>query len=101
MRTDGRSHLALRCGITLGAALTAPLLLLAGGFAYDRLMHRLYRGEGPGPYSKEEGWVRPGYFVVHNTLVRALTWPTRRDGMLRRRTVRNTVHGTGPDHSDA
>ncbi|MFB7031230.1 MULTISPECIES: hypothetical protein [unclassified Streptomyces] len=83
MRTDGRSHLALGFGITLGALLTAPLLLLAGGFAYDRLMHRLYWSEGPGPYSKEEGWVRPEYFVVNNTLVRAPTWPTRRDGLLR------------------
>ncbi|MER7908433.1 hypothetical protein [Streptomyces sp. NPDC096068] len=100
MRTDGRSHLALRCGITLAAALTAPLLLV-GGFAYDRLVHRLYRGEGPGPYSKEEGWVRPEYFVVTNALVRALTWPTRRDGMLRRRPARTTGHGTGSDHSDA
>ncbi|GGR10449.1 hypothetical protein GCM10010497_10770 [Streptomyces cinereoruber] len=78
MRTDGRSHLPLRAGITLGAVLTAPLLLLAGGFAYDRLVRHLYRDGGPGPYSKEEGWVHPGYFVMTNDLVRALTWPTRR-----------------------
>ncbi|MFE8938773.1 MULTISPECIES: hypothetical protein [unclassified Streptomyces] len=78
MRTDGHSHLALRAGITIGAVLTAPLLLLAGGFAYDRLVRHVYRDGGP--YSKEEGWVHPAYFVTTNALVRTLTRPTRRTG---------------------
>lgn len=83
MRIDGRSQLALRCGISIGAVLTAPLLLVAGGPAYERFMRHLCRDEGPGLLSKEEGWVHPGYFVVTNGLVLALTWPTRRGGMLR------------------
>ncbi|MFB7374761.1 hypothetical protein ACFC0D_33530 [Streptomyces sp. NPDC056222] len=80
---DGRSRLALRCGIWIGAVLTAPLLLVAGGPAYERFMRHLCREEGPGLLSKEEGWVHPGYFVVTNGLVLALTWPTRRGRMLR------------------
>ncbi|KQX59517.1 MULTISPECIES: hypothetical protein [unclassified Streptomyces] len=75
--------MALRCGIWVGATLTAPLLLVAGGPAYDRLLRHLYREEGPGLLSKEENWVHPGYWVVTNPLVRALTWPTRRNGLLR------------------
>ncbi|MER5737613.1 MULTISPECIES: hypothetical protein [unclassified Streptomyces] len=84
MRIDGHAQVALRCGVWVGAALTAPLLLVAGGPAYERLMRHLCRDEGPGLLSKEEGWVHPGYWVVTNGLVRALTWPTRRDGLLRR-----------------
>ncbi|MCX4982426.1 hypothetical protein [Streptomyces sp. NBC_00572] len=80
MRIDGRSQLALRCGIWVGAVLTAPLLLVAGGPAYERFMRHLHREEGPGLLSKEDGWVHPGYFVVTNSLVLALTRPTRRGG---------------------
>ncbi|MEU9864187.1 hypothetical protein AB0D99_25260 [Streptomyces sp. NPDC047971] len=83
MRIDGRSRLALRGGIWIGAVLTAPLLLVAGGPMYERFKRHLYRSEGRGLLSKEEGWVHPGYFVVTNSLVLALTWPTRRDGLLR------------------
>ncbi|MEU6623354.1 hypothetical protein ABZ926_21645 [Streptomyces litmocidini] len=56
-------------------------------------MRHLYRDEGPGLLSKEEGWVHPGYWVVTNGLVRALTWPTRRDGLLRAALIRQPPTG--------
>lgn len=64
--------------------LVAPLLLVGGGPAYDWLMWHLNREDGPGLLAKETGWVHPAYWVVTNPLVLALTWPTRRGGLLRR-----------------
>ncbi len=96
MRRDGRAHLALRCGVWVGAILTAPLLLVAGGPAHDRLMRHLYRPGGPGLLSKEDGWVHPAYWIVTNGLVQALTWPTRRGGPLRARDGRRS-RPTRPD----
>ncbi|MFF8837254.1 hypothetical protein [Streptomyces sp. NPDC015130] len=84
MRTEGSPQLALRCAVWIGAVLTAPLLLIAGGPAYDGLLRHVNRPDGPGLLAKERGWVHPAYWAVTNPLVRALTWPTRRGGLFRR-----------------
>ncbi|GHF97534.1 hypothetical protein ACFFSH_07610 [Streptomyces filamentosus] len=77
MRIDGPAHLPLRCAVWAGAILTAPLLLLAGGPAYDRLFRHLHRDGAPGPLSKEDGRVHPAYWILTNPLILALTRPTR------------------------
>ncbi|MFI5534099.1 hypothetical protein ACIA8O_36735 [Kitasatospora sp. NPDC051853] len=84
MKTDPRLMTAMRWSVTIGAALTAPLLLVGGGFAYDALRDHLYGDGGPGALDKRAGWVHPGYFVLTNRLVLALTWPTRQGGPIRK-----------------
>ena len=83
MRIGGYPQLALRGAIWVGAVITAPLLLIAGGPVYDRYMRYLCREDGPGLLDKKKGWAHPGYLVVTNRLVRALTWPTRSGGRIR------------------
>lgn len=84
MRVEGYSQIVVKATIWGGAAMAAPLLLVAGGPVYERYVRYLCREGGPGLVDKKQGWVRPGYWVVSNPLVRALTWPTRRGGALRR-----------------
>ncbi len=43
-----------------------------------RFLRHVCREDGPGLIDKERGWVHPGYFVVMNSLVRTLTWPTEK-----------------------
>ena len=81
MRIGGYPQQTLRAAVWIGAVAAAPLLLLAGGPAYDRYVRYLCREDGPGLLDKRRGWVHPGYWVVMNGLVRALTWPTRRGGL--------------------
>ncbi|MEU4096851.1 hypothetical protein [Streptomyces sp. NPDC026673] len=69
---NGRPQAVPPCGIRIGAILTAPLPLLAGGPAYDRCLRRRCREEGPGPPSEEDGWTRPGYRSAPNSPIRGL-----------------------------
>ncbi|GHJ91390.1 hypothetical protein SNE510_09090 [Streptomyces sp. NE5-10] len=66
---------AVRCAVTVGSLLLAPVLLVAG----DPLRRRLWRhtGEhGRGLVAKEEGWVSPVHFVVTNAVFRSLCGPS-------------------------
>jgi len=36
----------------------------------------VYSNTGPGLVDKEREWVNPGWYVVHNVLVRGLAWPS-------------------------
>gem|GEM_PF-5776745 len=87
VRIGGHSQIVVKAVIWGGAVVTAPLLLVAGGPVYDRYVRHLCREGGPGLVDKQKGWVHPGYWVVTNGLVRALTWPTRRGGAIRSPTV--------------
>lgn len=77
MRIEGvaRTH-AVRLGVTVGAVVAAPVLLVAGTPLLRRMSLRHYSEDGPGLVSKEDGWVSPGYFVVTNVVVRALCRPS-------------------------
>jgi len=88
MRIGGRPQIALKGAVWVGAVITAPLLLVVGGPAYERFMRHLCREGGRGLIDKRAGWVHPGYWVVMNPFVRVLTWPTRSDGPLRSRANR-------------
>lgn len=67
---------AVRLAVTVGALVVAPVLLVAGTLLRRWLLRRYYREDGPGPVSKEDGWVSSGYLVVTNAVVRALCWPS-------------------------
>lgn len=69
---------AVRFGVTVGALIAAPVLLLMGGLLRRRYLLHSYREHGPGLLSKEDGWVSASYFVVTNAVVRWLCWPSER-----------------------
>jgi hypothetical protein len=83
MQIGGIPQLTLRYSVWIGAVAIAPLLLLCGPL-YDRYLTYVLRDGGPGLLNKAESWVHPAYWILTNRLVRALTWPSRRGGLLRR-----------------
>ncbi|MFJ8129333.1 hypothetical protein [Streptomyces hydrogenans] len=83
MRIENRLGIhAVRCAVTVGSLLLAPVLLVAGAPLRGRLWRRT--GEhGRGLVAKEEGWVSPAYFVVTNAVFQTLCVPS--EYVLRRR----------------
>ncbi len=100
VRTDGHSHLALRAGITIGAVLTAPLLLLAGD---SRTTASCGTCTGTGPVLQRRGLGAPG---VLRDDERAGTGPDSADAphrLTRRRRLRpdgeEVVRGRSGTHT--
>ena len=77
MRVENSSQiLVIRLGVTAVALAASPVLLLVGGPLRQRYLRRAHRADSRALLCKEEGWVRPGYFVVTNSALRILCWPT-------------------------
>ncbi|MEU6703209.1 hypothetical protein [Streptomyces wuyuanensis] len=74
--------LAIRLGVTTLALATSPVLLLFGGPLRRRYLLHVRRNDSRALLCKEEGWVRPAYFVVTNSALRLICWPTEQ--LLRR-----------------
>ncbi|MFB8045669.1 hypothetical protein ACFC8F_30750 [Streptomyces hydrogenans] len=74
---------AVRCAVTVGALLLAPVLLATGAPLRRRLWRRHQGEHGRGFVAKEEGRVSPAYFVVTNAVFRTLCGPS--EYVLRRR----------------
>ncbi|MFE4924669.1 hypothetical protein [Streptomyces sp. NPDC056661] len=77
MRVENSTQiLVIRLGVTVVALAASPVLLLVGGLLRQRYLRRAHRADSRALLCKEEGWVRPGYFVVTNSALRILCWPT-------------------------
>ncbi|MFF3684469.1 hypothetical protein [Streptomyces sp. NPDC002187] len=81
VENDAQS-LAIRLGVTALALAASPVLLLVGGPLRRQYLRHAYRDDSRALVCKEEGWVRPAYFVATNSVLRLLCWPTEQ--LLRR-----------------
>ncbi len=76
MRIGVANSLTARLCATVGGLALAPILLVAGGPLLRCYLRYVYSERGRGLVDKERGWVNPGWYVVHNPVVRWLTWPS-------------------------
>ncbi|ALC22196.1 hypothetical protein ACH46N_15995 [Streptomyces pristinaespiralis] len=102
MRVENTTRaLALRLGVTALALAASPVLLLAGGPLRRQYLRHAYRSGTRGLVCKEEGWVRPAYFVATNSALRVLCLPSERLlGKIRHAGLPSRRHPTGDAAGD-
>lgn len=76
MRIGVMTSRTARVCATVGGIGLAPILLVAGGPLLRCYLRYVYSDGGPGLVDKERGWVNPGWYAVHNVVVRCLIWPS-------------------------